>query len=71
MKIKSSMLKALVGLDASVGKELVEASGLKCRVLPTGTITIAIAVPNTVMLYETNGKVTYASAGDPLQVVSD
>jgi len=65
------MLKALVGLDVSVGKEFVEASDLRCRIMPTGTIIIALAVRDTICLYETNGKITIASASDPLQVASD
>lgn len=66
--IEQKLLTQLRGLSQSSAERLVVESGHECRVLPTDTITTAIAIANTIILWMNEDVVVLATAGDPFEV---
>ena len=62
--MKQSFLNALKGLSVGVAEAKVKEAGLTCNILPKGSMRIALAVANTVFLYDDSGKVVDAESGD-------
>jgi hypothetical protein len=66
--IKQSFLDTLVGLPVAEAEKAVFLEGHEFASLPEGSARIALAVPNTVFLDYKDGKVTFVSVGNPLEV---
>ena len=67
--IKQSFLNSLEELPVDVAEKLAKAAGHKVWLLPEGTMAIPLmAQPNTVILWQENGLVATAQAGDGLEL---
>ena len=66
--MKQEFLDSLIGLDVDKAVKKVEKNKYQSWVLPEGSIVSAIARPGMIILSENNGKVTYASMGDPTEL---
>ncbi len=62
------LLNSVVGLTVKEAEEKVHASKHETWVVPEETIMTSIARPNLVILYEKDGKVVTALAGDPVEL---
>lgn len=62
--MKQALLDALKGMTIKDAENKVKTEGLACNVLAKGMARIALAVSNTVFLYEDNGIVDHAESGD-------
>jgi hypothetical protein len=67
--IKQSFLNSLKGLPVTTAEEMVKSMQLTAYVVPEGVHAIPlIAMPNTVVLWQKNGKVVVANGGDGVEV---
>lgn len=67
--MKRSFLDTLSGLDTNEAVAKVKAEGFEEYVVPQGIEAItSVARPKTVVLWERNGKVSAAQAGDPVEL---
>ena len=67
--MKRALLNNLVGLDTDEAIALVYKTKHTCYLVPEGCRAITmIARPNTVVLWQDDGKISSASAGDPLEL---
>lgn len=70
--IKQSLLESLEGLPVDVAEEMVKAAGHRPYTVPEGVVAITLeAKPNTVVLWQEDGKVSTAQAGDGLELDED
>lgn len=70
--MKQSLLDSLEGLTVDKAQELVKAAGHQVDLIPEDCMAITLqARPNTVILWQENGLVTLAQAGDPLELDED
>jgi hypothetical protein len=67
--MKKAFLDSLVGLEVSKAEELVLAEGHLVELVPEECNAITSqARGNTVILWQKDGKITNADAGDPLEL---
>jgi hypothetical protein len=70
--IKQSLLDALEGLPVDVAEEMVKAAKHQVEIVPEDAMAITLqARPNTIILWQENGLVSLAQAGDPLETDED
>lgn len=70
--IKQSFLDSLESLPVDVAEEMVLAAGHKFYTVPEEAMAITLeAKPNTVVLWQENGLVSLAQAGDGLELDED
>jgi hypothetical protein len=70
--IKQSFLESLESLPVDVAEEMVKAAGHVSYTVPEGAMAITLeAKPNTVVLWQENGLVNLAQAGDGLELDED
>lgn len=70
--IKQSLLDSLENLPVAKAEEMVKAAGHQVEVIPEDVQAITLqARPNTVILWQENGLVSLAQAGDGLEVDED
>lgn len=70
--IKQSFLESLEGLSLDVAEERVKAAGHVSYTVPEEAMAITLeAKPNTVVLWQENGLVSIAQAGDGLELDGD
>lgn len=67
--IKQSLLDSLEGLTTDAATKIAKDAGHKVWLIPEGVDAIPLlAMPNTVILWQENGKVATAQAGDGLEL---
>lgn len=66
--MKQAFLDLLAGKTPSEAERLVKSEGHEAMVIESGIAIAAIAIANTVILWEDEGVVKLASAGDPLEL---
>lgn len=66
--MKQSLLDSLKSAPVDTAKTIVKNAGYKVRLISNGGATIAVAFPDTIILYHKNGAVELAVAGDPCEV---
>lgn len=66
--MRRALLNELKGLDVKAAKALVKKEGHYAAVYPEGQPITLQARPNTVLLWERDGRVVCATAGDPLEL---
>ena len=70
--MKQSLLDSLENLPVAVAEEMVKAAGHQAEIIPEDAMAITLqARPNTVILWQENGLVSLAQAGDPLELDED
>ena len=67
--IKADFLKNLSGLGVSEAEKVVREAGYNYYVHPEDTMIAMLAYSNTIFLWERDGVVVLASAGDPCEIV--
>ena len=71
-KMKKAFLGRLVGMDIADAEEAIMAEGHVPHLLPEGSIAVpAIAVGNTILLWQKDGKIFSADPGDPFELEDD
>lgn len=68
--MKQSFLDSLKGLSVADAQNRAQAAGLPVEVYPKGAIITMQARPG-ILLFEDQGIVTTAAAGDPLQIEAE
>lgn len=67
--MKTSLLDSLVGMTIEEATKTVRANHHDVNLIPESIIAInSVAKPNTIVLWQENGKVKLAVAGDPCEV---
>ena len=67
--MKKVFLDSLVGLEVDKAEELVLAEGHLVNLVPEECNAITLqAIGNTVILWQKDGKITNADAGDPVEL---
>lgn len=66
--MRRALLDEVKDLDVKAAKALVKKEGHYAAVFPEGQPITLQARPNTVLLWERDGKIVYATAGDPLEL---
>ena len=67
--MKQSLLDKLKGMKVTQAKLLVRSKGHEPYLVPENCTAITlVARPNTVVLWQNNGLITTASAGDPVEL---
>lgn len=66
--MKKEFIDSLVGLDTTEAVEKVDETDYKSWVLPRGSFIASVTYPKTIILWEANGKVTYAGIGDATEL---
>lgn len=67
--MKKNLLQKLVGMSVTSAKAIVTAVGHKVHLVPENCTAITLqARPNTVILWQKDGKITAAQAGDPVEL---
>jgi hypothetical protein len=70
--IKQSFLNSLESIPVDVAEKLVQAAGHTSYIVPEEAMAITLeAKPNTVILWQENGLVSIAQAGDGLELDED
>lgn len=70
--IKQTLLDSLEGLPLDVAQEMVKAAGHEIEIVPEEAQAITLqARPNTVILWQEAGLVSFAQAGDGLELEQD
>lgn len=70
--IKQTFLDSLKGVNLTVAQAKVLAAGHQVELVPEEAMAITLqARPNTVILWQKNGKVSFAEAGDGLELDQD
>lgn len=67
-KMKRSLLGDVIGMPVESAEETVRDAGWKPQVYPVNAVITALAFPDHVFLWERNGVVEFATAGDPIQL---
>lgn len=66
-----SFIQSLIGMQLQEASLIVQREGYLAYPVQGGMAITAEAKPDTIILYHDGEKVTYAHAGDPLQVEAD
>jgi hypothetical protein len=66
--MKSEFLTNLQGMAVEKAKQAVEMAGHIAYVVPEGFVIAAVAYPNTVILWQMEGRILVAQAGDPIEL---
>ena len=70
--IKQSFLESLEGLPVDVAEEMVKAAGHVAYTVPEEAMAITLeAKPNTVVIWQQDGLVNLAQAGDGVELDGD
>ena len=67
--MKKSFIDSLIRKPVQVAEYLIREAGYECYTIEEGIMAITmVARPNTVVIWQKNGHVVIANAGDPLEL---
>lgn len=69
--IKQSFLNSLIGLKVTEAKQLCVDKGYQFKLVKEGKAITLISRPNTIIFWNVNGEVKFASIGDKKELEND
>lgn len=67
--MRQVVLSRIKGMSVKAAQKFAKLHGHESEVIPDGVVITQIARPNTVLLWEKDGVIVNATAGDPTELV--